>query len=240
MRFVRVLYGNISSQARLVLDIQRSLRTGHQGNFPLDDVYYYTLGSEATDFLVDNGAVNVIQVDSQPTLRESGGCNSWHKLYLLREAVRKHGEVIYLDFDIYIDPVFRVWQFCQRLRKRHNSYGIQIPSIHYRRPRFFWRKTIGDGGWNTISPRKGFCGCFMFLTRLSLIDTFLADYEELVETVVHSAGDEQTITYSLDKRYGPLTVRQMYRRFEPEVIWNKRSPLVQLGVHKRYPVLWHM
>jgi len=226
MKYIRVLYNECLAEGRpkLLREIKRNFqspKTKRWRGFHQRRIHYYTMGREATNLLRDNGAQHITQVCDEPMLKRSGGVFSWNKLYLIREAVREHGEVIYTDLDILPRPGFDPDRLWDEVRS-HPGMGrvLQMPIISYRRHSgYFWFRPRLGSGWDAVTPCVGFYGCFIYVTSEKLLDCFFDDYEEMMDRFNgRRTGDEQLITYSLDKRFGPLTIRQMHENFSPTCV----------------------
>ncbi len=255
MKFVRFLYGSVEL-VKHIHGIRRAVR--HSLNHPIEsvrkffrnEIYYYTLGREATKLLRKCGAKRIIQVDKRSLLRLEGGkCRSWHKLYLIKVALEEHGAVLYTDFDAKVRQEFDPNKIRKIVTER-DGLGklLQMAVVMYHKEKYFHRKNNGKTGWELISARKGLMGSLIYLSSTQLLKYFMEDYEELVAIKCKSyknnkgrnwVGDERAITYSIEKRFGPMTIRDFYENLEPEVIWNVTSPLRYLGVEKEYPVFRH-
>ena len=249
MNFVRVLYSDLTFEF-LADEVRRALTEGNRCDLFRSHAYHFTLGQVATSFLADLGVSRIIQVDRQEIIRDGVACKSWNKLYLLREAIRMLGSVVYMDWDVTIGSNFRWGAFRHHLNaKKTAATGIQIPVVMYINERFWWRPVTichdQDSKENYLqrgftSTRTGFCGCFMHLTDEKLVNDFMTDFDELETEFGHQIGDEQAITYSLEKRRGLLTLGRMWESYEPMVIQNHRSPFSRMGMMKEHSALNHM
>jgi len=238
MIFIRCLWGEIDKDKKLVQEIKKSFRNTKHGDFAKNGITYLTLGKINTRFLKWLGAKKVIEVDKSPLLRESGCINSWNRLLLYQYAAFELGPFVCTDFDAIIRCRFSVNR-CVDLISRRNC-NIQIPTIGYCNERFFWRRRGRKLHWNMVSRRKGFNGSFFYLARPEVANWLLEDFDELWEkidiTSIHPnqrcIGDEQCITYSLEKRLGKITLKRAWEEFEPDVIKLRRSPFPAFGKKK--------
>jgi len=217
MKFVRVLYGGDFERTRpkILKDLRKSFRRNPE--FAQETVVYYTMGREATQLLEDKGARNIVEVHPEPIMRVSGGVLSWNKLYLVREALKEYGEVLYTDMDTYPALGFDQGRVMELLyAKKGLGRLMQMPLISYKKGYFWFRPREGNG-WTRVTPLVGLFGCFMYFTCVELLDWFFEDYEELIEKYPKKkAGDEQFITYSVDKRFGRMTLQELWDSFQPD------------------------
>ncbi len=242
MRFIRVLYGESIGEHRpkLLRDLRRAFSAKRHGQrireFLQREVVYYTMGSDATELLQQFDVKKIRQVCHAPLIKEKcGGVLSWNKMFLIRAALEEHPDgVLYTDHDIAIASDFNKRSVVRQLRN-HDGLGrvFQMPLISYHKPYFWFRPHNKKKGWDLITPRIGFFGCLMYVASLKLIDCFFADHDEMVAKFKRKAGDEQFITYSLDKRLGPLTLGEMFDNFMPATLIRPRCPFViRAGVEK--------
>jgi len=218
MKFIRTLYGSDfeNSRPKILTDIHRSFKQNKE--FASEKVLYYVMGFEAESLLKRAGAKNIVRVTDEPIKRVSGGVLSWNKVFLIRKAVRDHGEVLYTDMDTFPQPDFDEEEAVELLRGKVGLGRLmQMPLISYVKPYFFFRPPRTGLEWETRSPAIGLFGCFMYFSCDFLFDWFFEDYEELVEKWQRKAGDEQFITYSIGKRFGEMSLRQLMDNFSPDL-----------------------
>ena len=253
--FVRVLYGDgkghtsrlpgdrrrehmLARSARLLnhsidLSFKRDV-----GNFFRDKVQYITMGEWATGKLHSHGARNITQVDDRCYCQPDGYIHFWHKLHLVREAIRLFGPVVCTDFDCMPTDEFE-----SRFDEAVESIGYhayQSPLTRFNRPVNRWRVSADVGTWDEVDPHVGLCGCFMVFWHVKMVNVFFNDWEELNKMFPrHTLASDQAITYSLEKRLGIKTVRESFTRVEPTAIRIPRSPIHELGIVKDKAIFVH-
>lgn len=243
MSFIRVLYGSKFDETRpkMLKDLDKSFSTEKPQwwqRFVRESITYYTMGSEATWQLKNRGAKNIVQVTDDPLPVVSGGVWTWNKMFLMKEALRDWGDIVYTDFDVGAKVQFDPATTLDLIRS-HPGLGkvLQFSLIRYKKSNHYWWRGTSGKDWTRISPRIGVFGCFLYIGSLRLAECFLKDYQELSQQ--KKVGDEHTITYSVDKRFGQMTVKQLYEEFDPVVLQTRRSLVKGLGVEKPHAIFSH-
>lgn len=244
IQFVRFLYG--TKEAFLDETLQKNIRrtfTKEHAKFNREEIVYFTLGTENTALLTKLGANHIVQISKDHSFETGNSYHSYNKLILMSEAMQQFGQMLYLDFDVYYEENFDPVSIRHTLLSEANGIGkmVQIPSVSYLNKRFPWRGWNGLEGREKISPRKGVICCFIFLQQNGLVFQDIFDtHEELKDKYPNRPiGDEQTIMYSLEKKFGPLPVSRMEKELEPSVIKIKKSSLNKLGYPAKNSMLFH-
>ncbi|KKN88384.1 hypothetical protein LCGC14_0249470 [marine sediment metagenome] len=251
--FVRVLYGDGTGWPRpkddptgehmrarsvrlLNQDIDRSFQNDRD-NFFRDKIHYVTMGEWATDKLRTHKVKNIHQVNKHPWCQPKGYIHFWHKLYLVREALRLFGDVVCTDFDCVPTDGFDA-RFGEAVDSMEGKI-FQAPLTIYHRRAFAWRESSGEG-WSKVSKHIGLCGSFMLFRNVGMVNEFFEDWEELNKLLPNNTmASDQAITYSLEKRRRIKTVRETYEECEPEAIIIPRSPIHDLGITKDSAIFSH-
>ena len=244
VQFVKFLYGTREAflTSQLIRGIEESLG-GRYGRFNREEVVYCTLGIKNTCLLKKFGAKHVIQISKDHSFETGRSYHSYNKMILLTEAAKLFENIVYMDFDVHYMDSFDPIALVSILKGESCGIGkkIQMPAVGYHRRRFFWRKYNGKDGREKISPRKGLMGSFIFLRQGGLVlKGIFDDHEKLKKQFPRWwLGDEVTITYLIEQKFGPLPLSRMQKELEPSVIELKRSALRELGYPPKNAMLFH-
>ena len=169
---IRVLWGEPGPEQRFdkVLKSDVNARLAEPWTCPQ---WVYVYGQKNADRLTQAGIkdLNVVMVDPDPfpdgkrDYRRADGeiIRPWHyKLWLLKQAVKDHGTIIYCDWDVrclveHLEVPFSMM----------DDRPIALSSYMYKRPRFPDRK---DKRAKRFSPS----GNWMYMTNSNFIDRILA------------------------------------------------------------------
>ncbi len=243
-QFVRFLYGVRKAFFTSVLaDRIKQTFDNKYAKFNREEIVYFTLGDKNTALLTKFGAKHIVQVSKDHSFETGKSYHSYNKMILLMEAAKLFKDVLYMDFDVYYKGNFDAPDIASTLEEE--SYGIgtkiQMPAVGYHKGKFFWRRDNGKQGREKISRRKGLMGCFIFLRQSGLVlESIFDDHEKLKKQFPRALlGDEQTITYIIEQKFGPLPLSRMQKELEPSVISLKRSSLSGLGFPPKNSMLTH-
>ena len=182
--FIRCLFGKYDNTNRITSrrskidnDIKRILN----GKFKIPFVTY-VFGEDNYKMLVDKG-ITAKLVDKNPTPFDITQNCYLHKLHLIKAAFSDYKELVYLDWDVYMQKELpdNFWEEC---RKKEFIQGcLQV----YRRPRINWRK---------IDSNVLINGGFLYIGWHDIINQAIEVYNEKFSS---QPNDEVALTYLIDR-----------------------------------------
>jgi hypothetical protein len=219
---VRVLYGPVDQNARL----QRSVAAALRGDWARNQVIYLVAGDDNARWLRDLGAQHIELITANPLLPDTERFGPWYmKVYLLRHAIERLSELLYLDFDCRVlrRPDGRMERSLRLIRPGRCGGALQALNVAYRRP--VCLPIYRDPSIHRV--RQCLNTSVLYCRDAGWIADWLAAYEEAVKRgfEISRLHDETFLMLAIDKRYGVLDPATMAAEFEIPIAWLRRSTL---------------
>lgn len=217
-QIVRVLFGHPTAELRR--EVIESLSVPWYAK----NVHYYAAGQANAKLLRNYGARHVTLVSQDPHICLEYGC--WYpKPRLLWQAVKDHGEVLYLDFDCHEwrRPDSRMWDLVRE------GSDFQSMRIEYSTPRVAdledERARLG------VSRQLCFSACAVYCREVRWIWRWLRAYKTLAKRRLAFLGgdDETSLMFAIEAHYGVVEAVRKLDEWECQVV---------LMTRRRCPPKW--